>query len=107
MISTLKTPFITVVCSATSNLTDMLYTHLILMFTAHRLQHVPPLVSISLCVILHAEAGKQRSMRQLRHMLLSTVYNDEPQVAPAPHPPVHSSFITWLCLFSPRGPFSD
>lgn len=59
------------------------------------------------CLILHAEAGKQRSMRQLGHMLLSTVYNDKPQVAPVRHSPLHLSFITWLCLFSPCGPFSD
>lgn len=40
-------------------------------------------------------------------MLLSTVYNDKPQVALVQHPQTYSSFITWLCLFSPCGPFSD
>lgn len=28
-------------------------------------------------------------------------------MAPVPHSPEHSSFITWLCLFSPCGPFAD
>lgn len=61
-----------------------------------------------LCVIVRAEAGIRRSVRQLRPMPCSiTAYNDKPQVAPVPHPQVHSSFITWLCLFSPCGPFSD
>lgn len=72
-----------------------------------RLQHISPFLSFSFCLILCAEAGKQPSMRLFRDMLLSTVYNDKPQVAPAPHPPVRSSFITWLCLFSPCGPLSD
>ena len=36
-----------------------------------------------------------------------TPYSNKPQVAPVPHPQVHSSFITWLCLLSPCGPFSD
>lgn len=67
----------------------------------------PQQISISLCVILHAGAGKLRSMQQLRRMLFSTVHNDKPQVAPVAHPPAHSSFITWLCLFSPCGLFSD
>lgn len=52
-------------------------------------------------------AGKKHSMRQIWHTLSRTAYNGKPQVAPAPHPPVHSSFITWLCLLSPCGPFSD
>lgn len=56
-----------------------------------------------------AGAGRQHSTTadQTHAGEHCTVYKDEPQVAPTPPPPLHSFFITWLCLCSPCGLFSD
>lgn len=60
-----------------------------------------------LALLVHAEDWRHRSMRQLRRMLLSNVYNDKPPLTPGPHHRHIHLLLLCLCLFSPCGPFSD